>query len=36
LLYVFVHHLIDGRPPAVPLPPGFLERAQAEGRLAAG
>ena len=36
LLYVFVHHLIDGRPPAVPFPPGFLERAQAEGRLAAG
>jgi hypothetical protein len=36
MLYVFVHHLIDGRPPAVPLPPGLLERAQAEGRLTAG
>jgi hypothetical protein len=34
LLYVFTHHLLDGRPPAVPLPEGLLERAQAEGRLA--
>jgi hypothetical protein len=33
VLYVFVHHLVDGRPPAVPMPPGLLERAQAEGRL---
>jgi hypothetical protein len=32
LLYVFVHHLVDGRPPGVPLPPGLLERAQAQGR----
>ena len=33
LLYVFVHRLVDGRPPAVPLPPGWLERARAAGRL---
>jgi hypothetical protein len=33
LLYVFVHQLIGGRPPAVPLPAGVLERARAEGRL---
>ena len=33
VLYVFVHHLVDGRPPDVPMPPGLLERAQAEGRL---
>jgi hypothetical protein len=33
ILYVFVHHLLDGRPPAVPLPEGLLERARAEGRL---
>jgi hypothetical protein len=33
LLYVFVHHLVDGRPPGVPVPPGLLERARAEGRL---
>ena len=33
VLYVFVHHLVDGRPPGVPMPPGVLERAQAEGRL---
>jgi hypothetical protein len=33
LLYVFVHHLVDGRPPAVPLPTGLLERARAQGRL---
>jgi hypothetical protein len=32
LLYVFVHHLVDGRPPGVPLPAGLLERAQAQGR----
>jgi hypothetical protein len=34
LAYVFVHHLVDGRPPAVPLPSGLLDRAAAEGRLA--
>jgi hypothetical protein len=33
LLYVFVHHLVDGRPPGVPMPAGLLERARAEGRL---
>jgi hypothetical protein len=33
LLFVFVHHLVDGRPPAVPVPAGLLERARAEGRL---
>jgi hypothetical protein len=34
LLYVFVHQLVDGRPPGVPLPVGLLDRARAEGRLA--
>jgi hypothetical protein len=33
LIFVFVHHLVDGRPPGVPVPAGLLERAQAEGRL---
>jgi hypothetical protein len=33
LLYVFVHHLVDGRPPGVPMPVGLLERARREGRL---
>ena len=33
LLYVFVHHLMDGRPPGVPMPPGLLERARAQGRI---
>jgi hypothetical protein len=33
VLYVFVHQLVDGRPPAVPMPAGLLERAKAEGRL---
>ena len=33
VLYVLVHHLLDGRPPAPPLPNGLLERAQAAGRL---
>jgi hypothetical protein len=33
VLYVFVHHLVDGQPPTVPLPSGLLERAKAEGRL---
>jgi hypothetical protein len=35
LLYVFVHRLVDGRPPGVPLPPGLLDRARAAGRLTA-
>jgi hypothetical protein len=33
LLYVFVHRIVDGQAPGVPLPPGLLERAAAEGRL---
>jgi hypothetical protein len=33
VLYVFVHHLVDGRPPGVPLPPGLLDRAGQQGRL---
>jgi hypothetical protein len=33
LVYVFVHHVVDGRPPGVPAPAGLLERARAEGRL---
>jgi hypothetical protein len=33
LLYVFVHQLVDGRPPGVPMPPGLLDRAKAQGRL---
>jgi hypothetical protein len=33
MLFVFVHHLMDGRPPAVPMPVGLLERAQQQGRL---
>ena len=33
MLYVFVHHVVDGRPPGLPLPPGLLERAQQQGRL---
>jgi hypothetical protein len=33
MLYVFVHHLVDGRPPGVPIPPDLLERAKAAGRL---
>jgi hypothetical protein len=32
VLYVFVHRLIDGRPPGVPLPDGLLERARSQGR----
>ena len=35
VLYVFVHHLIDGRPPGVPMPEGLLDRARAQGRLQA-
>lgn len=34
MAYVFVHHLVDGRPPGVPMPEGLLERARAQGRLA--
>jgi len=33
LLYVFAHHLMDGRPPGVPLPAGLLERARSQGRI---
>ena len=33
MLYVFVHRIVDGRAPGVPLPPGLLERAQAAGRM---
>jgi len=33
MLYVFVHRIVDGRAPGVPLPPGLLERAQQQGRL---
>jgi hypothetical protein len=33
LAYVFVHHLVEGRPPGVPVPRRLLERAAAEGRL---
>jgi hypothetical protein len=33
LLYVFACTAADGRPPVVPVPPGVLERARAEGRL---
>jgi len=34
MLFVFVHHLVDGRPPGVPMPDGLLDRARAQGRLA--
>ena len=34
VLYVLVHHLLDGRPPGVPMPPDLLDRARAQGRLA--
>ena len=33
MLYVFVHHAVDGRPLGVPMPAGLLERAQQQGRL---
>ena len=33
LLYVFVHYLVDGLAPGVPMPAGVLERAQQQGRL---
>jgi len=32
MLYVFVHYLVDGQAPGVPIPDGLLERARAEGR----
>jgi hypothetical protein len=31
VIYVFVHHLRDGRPPALPVPAGLFERARAAG-----
>ena len=34
LLFVFAHHLVDGRPPGVPMPEGLLDRARAQGLLA--
>ena len=33
LLYVFVHYLVDGQAPGVPMPVGLLERARQQGRL---
>jgi hypothetical protein len=33
VLYVFVRQIVDGHPPAVPMPAAVLERAKAEGRL---
>jgi hypothetical protein len=33
LMYVFVHDIVDGTPPGVPMPGGLLERAEAEGRM---
>ena len=33
VLYVFVHYLVDGRAPGVPMPAGLLERAKSQGRL---
>jgi hypothetical protein len=33
LAYVFVHRLVDGQAPGVPMPAGLLERARSEGRL---
>jgi len=32
MLYVFVHYLVDGQAPGVPIPDGLLDRARAEGR----
>ena len=34
VLYVLVHHLLEGQVPGVPMPEGLLERARAAGRLA--
>jgi hypothetical protein len=33
LLYVFVHFVVDGQAPGIPLPAGLPERTRAEGRL---
>ena len=33
LLYVFVHYLVDGQAPGVPMPAGLLDRARQQGRL---
>ncbi len=33
LLYVFVHYLVDGRAPGLPMPAGLVERARQQGRL---
>jgi len=33
LLYVFVHYLVDGQAPGVPMPGGLIERARQQGRL---
>jgi hypothetical protein len=33
VLFVMVHHLLEGQVPGVPLPEGLLERARAAGRL---
>jgi len=35
VLYVMVHHLLEGQVPGVPMPDGLLERARAAGRLPA-
>ena len=35
VLYVMVHHLLEGQVPGVPMPEGLLERARAAGRLPA-
>ena len=32
-LFVFVHHLLEGHPPGVPMPADLLDRARAQGRL---
>jgi hypothetical protein len=34
VLFVLVHHLLEGQVPGVPMPAGLLERARAAGRLA--
>lgn len=34
VLFVMVHHLLEGQVPGVPMPEGLLERARAAGRLA--
>ena len=34
VLYVLVHHLLEGTVPGVPMPEGLLDRARAAGRLA--